>query len=263
MARHTFVTRGSAASGLKIEFQPLPASEQHPSGHAWGELSLWIGETLVWSLKDGDDDKPVTWSWVEFLEGIGRIWPWLTLEESYPISILPEHPGKIDLELIKRWDEMDQAQRDNEEDLMFDFKHRHNLALLLRGVYLPPVIAIREGGEMVIWSSACELPIRIRLIDFVSLLSEFGDYLSGLLESSEDLLAKLARLRWQERVQKTIAMKNSDTFGIEDPTVIGLLQRSNEAVESSAANDDLYFDNETRAAARMTARKITAREGLK
>lgn len=229
-------------------------------GHAWGELYLWVGDSLVWGEREDNENTPIIWSWVEFLEGIGRIWPWLTLEEAYPIPILPEHPGKIDLELMKRWDEMDQSQCEDEEDLMFDFKHRHNLALLLRGINLPPVFAIREGGEMVLWSSILDYPVRVDFSEFVRVFSDFGNYLCELLRSSENPLAKLAVSRWDDRILKTFEMKNADTFGIEDPVVIELLQRGSDVVDHGAANDDLYFDNETRAAARMTVKKITSKD---
>jgi hypothetical protein len=155
---------------------------------------------------------------------------------------------------------MNQAQRDDEEDLMFDFKHRHNLALLLRGIYLPPVFVIREGREILLWSSISDRTIRLDLSETIATLSEFGNFLCKLLEPSEIPLAALARERWEARTTKTLDLKNSDTFGIEDPIVIELLRRGNNAASYPAVNDSLYIDNETRAAARMTARKITAKD---
>ena len=79
------MTQGSATSGIRIEFQSLAVSERYPTGHAWGELCLWIGDSLVWGEREESKNTPIIWSWVEFLEGIARIWPWLTLEEAYAL----------------------------------------------------------------------------------------------------------------------------------------------------------------------------------
>lgn len=256
MAKKIFIIESVAAPGLKIEFRPLPNSDMHPAGYAWGELSLWLGGTLTWYLENNGVKSPAPWTWVEFLEGIGRIWPWLTLEESYPIPIFPEHPGRINFELLKRWETMDESQRDDEEDLMFDFNHRHNLSLLLRGLNLPPLVAIREGNEMVLWSPSHEKPVRMMLLDFLQVLNSFGDYLAELLKDSNAGIANLAVKRWNERLQKSIEMKHTETFGIIDPKVVALINKARNA------NDDIYADNEIRAAARMTAKTITAQDQI-
>lgn len=258
MAKQIFVTTGPAASGIRIEFQSLPASEDHPAGYAWGALSLWLGDTRVWSEEVDGIEVPVNWTWVSFLEGIGRVWPWLTLEEAYPIPIQPEHPGKLDYELARRWDGMVESQRNDEKDLMFDFNHRHNLALLVRGVNLPRIMVMREGNEIVLWSPMRELPVRVRLSEFLKVFSEFGDYLSELLQNSSVELAILARKRWQERQKKSIEYKAAYTFGIEDLQVISLLND----VAATSANDDIYADSEIRAAARMTSKKFAARDQI-
>lgn len=261
MARQVLVT-GPAASGVRIEFQPLPASEDHPFGFAWGSLGLWLGGTLVWSEGVDGEEKPVQWSWVNLLEGLGRVWPWLTLEESYRVPIHPEHPGKLDYELSKRWDGMSGSQRDDEEDLIFDFNQCHNLALLVRGVNLPRVMVIREGQEMVIWSPVRSLPVRIPFTEFIRLFEQFGDMLSHLLIDSREDLALLARRRWSERASKMLEYKLRASLKHEDPEIRALVEKHQGRAELLASNDDIYADDEVRAAARMTAKKFTAKDRL-
>lgn len=256
------MTEASSAPGVRIEFQSLPASEDHPAGYAWGALGLWLGDTLVWTESNDGSEKPVEWSWVNLLEGLGRVWPWLTLEEGYPIPIHPEHPGRLDDELSKRWDGMVGLQRDDEEDLIFDFNHRHNLALLVRGVSLPRVMVMREGNEMVFWSQRRPQPVRIPFAEFVRVFEAFGDHLSYLLIDSNRDLAILARKRWSERVSKTFEYKRQGAFEDEDPSVKRLIEAQRQ-VSHAAANDELYSDDEIRAAARMTAKKFMAEDRLK
>ncbi|MDC6378853.1 ImmA/IrrE family metallo-endopeptidase [Pseudomonas graminis] len=262
MAKQLFVTEASVAAGVRIEFQPLPASKNHPAGYAWGNLALWLGDTLVWSEGADADEKPVVWSWVNLLEGLGRVWPWLTLEEGYPIPIHPEHPGKLDAVLSERWDGMVGLQRDDEEDLIFDFNHRHNLALLVRGISLPRVMVMREGNEMVLWSPARSQPVRIPLSEFIRIFEAFGDCLSHLLTDSTRDLAVLARKRWSERAEKTLEYKTQGALESEEPEVKHFFETLNYASDA-AANDDLYADDEVRAAARMTAKKFMAVDRVK
>lgn len=262
MARQTFVTAGPEASGVRIEFQPLPASEDHPFGFAWGRVGLWLGDTLVWNEGVDGEEKLVEWSWVNLLEGLGRVWPWLTLEESYPIPIHPEHPGKLDYELSKRWDGMSGSQRDDEEDLIFDFNQCHNLALLVRGINLPRVMVMREGQEVVFWSPKRSLPIRIPFTEFIRVFEQFGDALSELLIDSSEDLAVLARRRWAERESKALEYKLKVSLKNEDPEIKTLVEERQKRTELLAANDDLYVDDEVRAAARMTAKKFMAKDRL-
>jgi len=262
LGRQTFVTAGPDASRVRIEFQPLPASEDHPFGFAWGALGLWLGDTLVWNEGDDGEEKPVQWSWVNLLEGLGRVWPWLTLEESYPIPIHPEHPGKLDYELSKRWDGMSESQRDDEEDLIFDFNQCHNLALLVRGVNLPRVMVVREGQEVVFWSPMRPLPVRIPFTEFVRVFEQFGDMLNHLLLDSTEDLAILARRRWGERASKVREYKFKVSLRHEDPEVRALVEAREARADLTAANDDIYADDEVRAAARMTAKKFTAKDRL-
>lgn len=261
MAKKIFVTAASSVPGIRIEFQSLPASEDHPAGYAWGALGLWLGDTLVWNESDDGTEKPVEWSWVNLLEGLGRVWPWLTLEEGYPIPIHPEHPGKLDDELTKRWDGMTGSQRDDEEDLIFDFNHRHNLALLVRGVNLPRVMVMREGNEMVLWSPSRHQPVRIPFVEFIRVFNELGDHLSYLLMDSNRDLATLAKKRWSEREARALEYKAQGALDGEDPRIRKFVEVYSRA--SRTAANDIYADDEVRAAARMTAKKFMAEDRLK
>ena len=184
--------------GIRFEFTEEPPSNEYPIGHAGGALRMWLGGTPVWC---GADGQPVLWTWLSFLEGLGRTWSWLTSEDGYPIPIAPKHIGLLDEVLANRWAGMDDDQREGEENLMFDFNHRHNLALLVRGVSLPRVMALRSGDEVELWSPGMSRPIRIPLVEFVEELTELGDLLSQLTMQSSAEAPAATRLSWQRRTR--------------------------------------------------------------
>lgn len=244
--------------GLKIIFEPLPAPPKYSSGLAWGKLELSVAGTKVWAqAEDGEDEEPVFWTWVDLLEGIGRIWPWLTLEENYPIPILPEHPGGIDDEAGYRWRNLSEHLIEAEEDLLFDFKHRHNLSLLLRGITLPSLWILREGNEFVIWSEALSEPIRQPFSAILSDLEKLCDFIYESLNDSEESRAILARRRWEERKPESMTRIEIRT-GMSKDEIASLVDSNNEEdilkfFDCDPANDAIYDDSEIFAAARMTA----------
>lgn len=254
MAEEIFLTTPTHNSGLRIEFQPLPHSLEHPAGTAWGCLRLWLDNQLIWSQTTEDGaEHPVEWSWVDLLDGLGRIWPWLTLEEAYPIPIAPEHPGRINEALDQRWDGLSESEREREEELMFDFLHRHNLALLLRGISLPALFLLREGKEFVIWTVETG-PIRARFEDVIRNLEQLGDCLADLVNDSTDSRAIQASKYWRERNHSHKAeLQLQIRTGMN---VSELRQLFADNLEHTDFVRNPYEDTEIYAAARMTAGHI-------
>jgi hypothetical protein len=189
------------ATGLHFEFQPLATTKQHGAGLAWGSLRLWVGDQLVWCQQNTDTEttKPVVWTWVDLLSGLARIWPWLALEESYPLAITPEHPGKLMDAAAQRWQGMAQGQAEAEEDTLFDFRQRHDLSTLLRGVFLPAMWVLREGHDCVLWSPTLAYAVRRPHAEVINTLNELGQLLADLLHDSTDPRATLATARWGQR----------------------------------------------------------------
>ncbi|MDI7134228.1 ImmA/IrrE family metallo-endopeptidase [Pseudomonas aeruginosa] len=253
MAEHIFMTKSALDGGLKIEFTPLPASAELPPNLAWGKCLLLINNIPVWSEEvDGQAERAVEWSWIDLLEGLGRIWPWLILEESYPIPISPEHPGLIEREILRRWSGMSDTEVEAEEDLMFDFLHRHNLSLLLRGISLPPLFFIREGNEFLIWSQALPGPVRLDFKDALQVLTQFGDYLYSIVKDSNDSRALLAMKYWSEKDLKLAKSGLAIRTGMSPEELIQIFPID---VIQEAANDSVN-DCEIYAAARMTSGRL-------
>lgn len=216
-------------TGLHFAFQPLATSKQHGPGLAWGNLHLYVAEDLVWCQQatPTDTPKPVTWTWVDLLSGLARIWPWLVLEESYPFTLTPENPGKLMDSAAQRWQGMAQGQAEAEENVLFDFRQRHDLSALLRGVFLPAIWVVREGQDCVLWSPALPHAVRRPHAEVVQTLEALGQHLATLLHDSPDPRATLATARWQQRQNALADQLLTIASGLDAPELIEITGQAN------------------------------------
>lgn len=251
--------------GLHFAFEPRPAADSKLAPLAWGGLRAWVGDTLIWSQQGSEDEapdgQPVEWTWVELLGGLARIWPWLVLEEGYPLPVSPEHPGLLAQEAQKRWEDLAEGERDAEEEALFDFRHRHDLSLLLRGIFLPALWLVREGNECVIWSNVLPHPVRQPQAEVLACLTELADRLAASVDEG-DARAEQALRRWQGREAVVEEHFFEVASGLSREELTALMDGH---VADSAAlaaffdvpvlptSEPVYHDSEILAAARMTA----------
>lgn len=253
-------TQLGTANGLQLDVTLLPPSAQHQDGLAWGKLTLAVGGQIIWGNDDTAADAiALEWTLVDLLHGLSRIWPWLMFEEGYPIPISPEHPGKMLTEAQKRWDDMPPAEAEAEEDLLYDFRQRHDLSLLLRGVRVAPLWLLKEGHDCLIWFPGAHNPVRAAHDEVLNTLQQLGDYLQQALLASKEPRARTAAARWEDRQRAAQAQYLGIVTGLDteqlrilagapsdDPTAIA-------AFFEQAANDNaLQEPNELLMAARMT-----------
>ena len=255
-----------SANGLHVVLLPLATSSQYGAGLAWGKLELWLGGTLVWYQQEegSNNTVPVVWTWVDLLQGLARIWPWLTLEEGYPIAITPEHPGRLMDEAAQRWQDMAEGQAEAEEDVLYDFRQRHDLSLLLRGVYLPALWVLREGRECVLWSPAVAHAVRRPHAEVMGTLEELGQALAAHLEASNEPRAITAIARWNQRKAMVDSHLITVSSGLEAEEIAELTGMKNPEMseiyrffEIDPDTIGLSSNSELLMAARMTAGYVT------
>ncbi|AGX86633.1 hypothetical protein [Candidatus Symbiobacter mobilis] len=117
-----------------------PANARQEKGLGWGKLTLQVRGQPLWGCAPSASRQVTTpWPLVDFLSGLARIWPWLCLEEGYPIDINPEHIGHMMRSAEQRWEDLSPSQAEMEEDILFDFRQRHDLSLLFRGLNVHPL----------------------------------------------------------------------------------------------------------------------------
>jgi len=176
---------------------------------AEARFALTVGGIPVWGPATLADqhalDEATAWPLVDLLHGLARIWPWLMYEQGYPIDVHPLHPGTLMPAAEARWTDLPPVQAEAEEDRLFDFRQRHDLSLLFRGLTLPPLWILREGQNALIWSPGLPREQRYAHQQLMRDLTAIGDGLCKVLRESRAPRALRAQQRWVERHQRTSA----------------------------------------------------------
>lgn len=177
-------------SGLRFEITLDLGSGQTIAGLAWGDLSLRFDGTPVWCAQDDGHEGPIRWTWIDLLEFLARNWPWLVLEESYPIPVNPSFPGALQRYAEYRWENegLGDPVIEKEDAEVYRFLCRHDLAMGLQGLYLPSLILMRQGHQVLLSIPALGL-------DSIRPFHEIFDTLNGLGEHLAESLTGVAERR--------------------------------------------------------------------
>lgn len=163
-------------AGLQLRVQWLPASVRHQRGLAWAAFSVCVAGHPVWGEARRAGDSRLEWTLVDLLHGLARTWVWLMHEEGYPLPLarMPDHPGRLMDLAAARWEELPDSAAEAEEDALFDFRQRHDLSTLFRGLVLPPLWVLREGRDCQVWSPALGGPVLRPYAEVAATLGSWG-----------------------------------------------------------------------------------------
>lgn len=221
-------------------------------GKTWGDLQLWVGDTLVWGQLDSSGQiQGVTWSWIELLEFLGNAWPYLIEEELFPITFdnredRRKHLGELYGCAKYHWSKLNEQEADEEDALLRDFLAVHDLTEALHGAQPSQLLLLRQGNQMLVATTRQEwtLPFAATMLT----LEEFSEAIKEKIAYLRDKRSEAARSRWESRDSMPTAKRVHIATGIDEsilnqvwPTSLG------------TANDDLY---ELKAAARMIGDKL-------
>lgn len=271
MAKAAQCISGGQASGLSWHCQFAPVTSRHPSDHCWAVLSVYVQGQIVWGFESQPPSvHSHSWTLVDFLNGLARIWPWLAYEEGYPIDIQPADLSKMMADAEQHWQDLPEHQVEAEDDKLYDFRQRHDLSLLLRGLNRPPLWLLREGHACQVWSPTLTKPVYVRHSQVIESLEALGDALaehitnhgSGQLHSR----AQHALDRWCNRQSHVDSVWVTTVTGLthdelnalqfqagkNHPAMKALLNGRSVAVNSSA----FATANELQMAARMSRDKL-------
>ncbi|MFA7238928.1 MAG: ImmA/IrrE family metallo-endopeptidase [Sulfuricellaceae bacterium] len=223
-----------------------------PIGKTWGDLQLWVGDTLVWGQLDASGQiQGVTWSWIELLEFLGNAWPYLIEEEQLPIIFdhreeSPKHLGELCGRAKYRWSKLNEQEVDAEDALLRDFLAVHDLAEALHGAQPSQLLLLRQGNQMLVATTRQEwvLPFAVTM----STLEKLSEVVKEKIAPLEDTRSEIARSRWESRDSMPEGKRLQIATGI-DASLLDRIWPTN----LEAANDRLY---ELKAAARMIGGKL-------
>ena len=184
--------------GLQFEFEL--AGHNLREGLAWGEGRLLILGEPVWVTEDtAGNEQPVEWSWLDLLEFLAESWPWLMLEENYPIPINPADMNTMKSSAKRRWEGLSEAIVDDEDEELVRFLNRHDLSLALKGIYLPSILLLRQGGLFQVGVPDWDQVFFFPFVQVKEVLEDLGEWIAGLVEGSEDPRAERAVFLWLQR----------------------------------------------------------------
>ncbi len=247
------VRKIGSPEGLLFELA-LTEDEQHERGLAWGSARLLLGGEAVWTDDDTTSElNPIMWTWVDLLEFLARIWPWLLLEESYPIPVSPLHPGYLQREAERRWEDMPDPDIEREEESVQRFLMRHDLAAGLKGLFLPSVILMRAGKYFLCHSSAGGQTLTRPRTEVVDTLGAVGDHIAGFVRGSGHPRGEAAVAEWDRRSERLVDTAVSIRSGLTDESRRVLQQSERDEEFWEFRPDEPERDTEIFAAARMTA----------
>lgn len=232
-----------------LEFDPIPSAEENL---AWGRLTLSLDGQEAWFQQDSahDEKVPAHWTWSDLLAHMGENWPALMHEESYPLGLNPATPLELRRLANESWEGMDEAQVDDEDEELYRFEFRHNLAAGLNGIYLPDLIVVREG--LLAWVCIDGTCLRLPFPEVVQTLESLGNKIAAQLQGSNNPRAELALSKWSNRKVSVDAIVELNT-GIPAEDVSRLTEGEEAQAYWGLDIEKHVFDSEILAAARYAS----------
>lgn len=184
--------------GLRFRLDFIEAADRD-AGLAWGLGSVWLGGEPIWywEAEDDGEPQPLEWTWIDLLEFLGQNWLELRFEESYPFHLTPDDPTYLRAEAAKRWKRLSKERRLEEDEALYRFEGRHDMARAMRGIHLPSIFLMREGQLM--WVCSEERKLRLPCKEVLDTLDKLGTHISEHIRNSSDPRARLAVETWDQR----------------------------------------------------------------
>lgn len=188
-------------SHLLFEFQPFNhTADKQPDG-LWTGLRLSVNGEEVWG---GEDGSPLQWSWVDLLEWLAEVWPWLVLEENLPLPLEKHilYPDQLLDHVEKWWEDSPDKLIEKQELQVMEFLQRHDLAHALKGLYCPSLYILRQGSQYLISNTSFDIALCHPQEEIVRTLEEVGNFLAETGSKSADPRTANAVAQWRLRSSK-------------------------------------------------------------
>ena len=218
-----------------------------PAEATRGTLRLWTHGRQVWP--GNDLDEAFEWTWVELAEFLARSWRWLLWENGFPFELSGGSLTKVHVDLERRWSLLSMAVREEEEEDLYSFEERHDLARSLMGATAPPVWLVREGN--LCWISTQDNAILVPFMVVEQALQQFVDAVISRLAVG-DQRASAVRSMWDARARTTTGEFVAIATGLERG-VLSQLQGDHDPASFWEFNAKDFTITELMAAARLAA----------
>jgi len=193
---------GTGTFDLRIQWSS-PAPEGSAFEATEGHASLKVGGKEVWAS--------VHWHWVDLLAFLAENWVFLKMEQTYPVGLKPRMPHLLRHAATDRW-ELEKrsgiiadSRVEAEEEDVFGFECRHDLAFALEGKWVPSAFVLREGNHMLI--SGDGFFGRDKCSSVMTLLKNLGDEIAERLRGIDESVARLRLAEWEQREKRPFSLE--------------------------------------------------------
>ncbi|HYD31791.1 MAG TPA: ImmA/IrrE family metallo-endopeptidase [Azospirillaceae bacterium] len=225
-----------------------------------GNGLLYLDGMVIWGERPTGNSR-VRWSWIDLLEHLAEHWAGLFFERDYPCKLNPTDPRALRFEAERRWKEekrwgglSEETLLDQDEEI-FQFEERHDLARGMKGIVLPSLFAMVEDGWMR-FSTEGKL-VHIPLAQAVRDLEDIGDMIAARLRPLACERAAPVIEAWDRRWPDLNLAIVSRYTGCSPARVEGWMS-GNGLQDLFGANDNQpLLMNQCLAAARMAADQLS------
>lgn len=187
-----------SALNIDLRWTESGRESRTPATATRGFMRLGLGDRTVWGGESGQGGEPsLEWTWIDLLEFLGEVWPFLEWEEGYPLGLKPMTPSLVRILAEDRWQDLPEARVEIEEEEIYGFEETHDLARSFKGARVPSVWLLREGRR--IWISTREQSILRPYDETLETLSNLGNAIASRLEGLSDGRSLAAINTWKTR----------------------------------------------------------------
>ncbi len=243
-------------TGLRFEFRFPSAAQSEERALGWGYGSLYFLGDAVWVSEDETGkEKPLWWTWLDLLEFLGKWWPWLTLEENYPIPLIPPpvYPAHLQREAERRWEDRPGHLTEPEERAVYRFHCRHDLAMALKGTFVPSIMILRQGRQYLISDAAFARNAPRPYEEVVDTLEGVGNFIAEYVREGKHPRQEAALELWETRARRSREQGLVIRTGLSREELERLAANEDPATFWEYNAEDGEEESELVAAARMTA----------
>ena len=247
------IRRIGPENGLHFEFR-FSGDQSSFRHQARGGGRLFIADEVIWATETEDDDEaPLDWSWFDLLEYLTNYWPWIVLEQHYPVPVNPLFPGMLYQEAERRWEALSDASIEEEDIQVYAFSMRHDLAFALKGAFVPSVMILRSGNDCLISLESPDKDYVRPLREVIDTLESVGNLLADVVGEERAGYAGEIVKRWRQRDLSLEELRFDILSGMDRETRRRLEGGVDPVKFWDSATDDITCDSEFLAAARMTS----------
>ena len=106
--------------------------EETATDATWGRLSVAVDGKPIWGQRTKHGLSGIHWAWIDMLEHLAEVWPWLEQQDGWPRGISLSMPRDFESVVRNRLADLASRRRLEVEQRFHEFRRRHDLSFALQ-----------------------------------------------------------------------------------------------------------------------------------